>query len=97
MTARPLHLVLLGQGKTGSLVAEVAAERGHRTTIITEVENEGGAWLTPDNLRDADAVIDFTTPEAVLANIAGCVAAKKADGGGNDRLVRRNGTGAAGS
>ena len=78
MTARPLHLVLLGQGKTGSLVAEVAAERGHRTRIVTEVENEGGVWLTSDNLRDADAVIDFTTPEAVLANIAGCVAAGKA-------------------
>ncbi len=69
--------MLLGQGKTGSLVAEVAEKRGHRITAITEVENEGGAWLTPDNLRDADAVIDFTTPEAVLANIAGCVAAGK--------------------
>ena len=77
MTARPLHLVLLGQGKTGSLVAEVAAERGHQIRIVTEVENEGGAWLILQNLRDADGVIDFTTPKAVLPNIAGCVAAKK--------------------
>ena len=77
MTARPLQLVLLGQGKTGSLVAEVAEERGHDTRIVTEAENAGGVWLTPDNLQEADAVIDFTTPEAVLANIAGCVAAKK--------------------
>ena len=77
MTARPLHLVLLGQGKTGSLVGEIAAERGHRTRVVTEIENKGGAWLTPDNLRDSDAVIDFTTPEAVLANISACVSAKK--------------------
>jgi len=77
LTARPLQLVLLGQGKTGSLVAEVAEERGHHTRIVTEAENAGGVWLTPDNLQEADAVIDFTTPEAVLANIAGCVAAKK--------------------
>ena len=77
MTARPLHLVLLGQGKTGSLVAEVAAERGHRTTILTEIENEKAAWLTAENLREVDAAIDFTTPDAVLANIAACVAAKK--------------------
>ena len=77
MSWRPLSLVLLGQGKTGSLVAEVAADRGHQTRIVTETENQGGAWLTPENLRDADAVIDFTTPEAVLANIAGCVAAGK--------------------
>jgi len=74
--ARPLHLVLLGQGKTGSIVAEVAGERGHRTTILTEIENAGGCWLTPDNLRDADALIDFTTPDAVLANISRCIAAK---------------------
>lgn len=77
MTTRPLHLVLLGQGKTGSLVAEVAAKRGHKTRIVTEAENANGAWLTAENLRDADAAIDFTTPEAVLANIAACVAAKK--------------------
>jgi len=76
LTARALHLVLLGQGKTGSVVAEVAVERGHRTTILTETENAEACWLTPDNLRDADAVIDFTTPDAVLANIAGCIAAK---------------------
>ncbi len=77
MTTRSLHLVLLGRGKTGSLVAEVAAERGHRTRIVTGAENAGGAWLTSENLRDTDAVIDFTTPEAVLANIAACLAAKR--------------------
>lgn len=77
MNTRPLHLVLLGQGKTGSLVAEVATDRGHVTRAVTEAENTGGAWLTVENLRQADAVIDFTTPEAVLANIAGCIAAGK--------------------
>lgn len=77
MTTRSLHLVVLGRGKTGSLVAEVAAERGHRTRIVAEAENAGGAWLTPSNLQNADAVIDFTTPEAVLANMAACVAAKR--------------------
>ena len=74
MSAR---LVLLGHGKTGSVIAEVAAERGHHTTVLTEVENPNGAWLTAENLREADAVIDFTTPDAVLANIAACIAAKK--------------------
>ena len=75
--ARSLHLVLLGAGKTGSLVAEVARERGHKTTVLTEVENPEGAWLTPSNLSSVDAVIDFTTPEAVLTNIAKCTAARK--------------------
>jgi 4-hydroxy-tetrahydrodipicolinate reductase len=71
-----LHLVLLGAGKTGSLVAEVAKERGHRPTILTRAENPRGSWLTRENLRGVDAVIDFTTPEAVLPNIAACVAAR---------------------
>jgi 4-hydroxy-tetrahydrodipicolinate reductase len=77
LSTRSLYLVLLGHGKTGSLVAEVAAERGHRTTILTETENQNSKWLTPENLHDVDAVVDFTTPGAVLANIAACVAAKK--------------------
>lgn len=77
MTARPLHLVLLGRGKTGSLVAEVAAERGHKTRVVAEAENARGAWLTAENLRDADVVSDFTTPDAVLVNIDRCVAAGK--------------------
>ena len=69
--------MLLGHGKTGSLVAEVAAERGHQTRVLTEAENAGAAWLTTENLRDVDVVIDFTTPEAVLANVAACLAIKK--------------------
>jgi 4-hydroxy-tetrahydrodipicolinate reductase len=69
--------VLLGRGKTGSIVAEVAHERRHRTTVLTEVENPNAAWLTSQNLQDVDAVIDFTAPDAVVANIAACVAAKK--------------------
>jgi len=75
--ARSLHLVLLGAGKTGSLIAQVAKERGHITTVLTEVENPDGAWLTRENLTNVDAVIDFTTPEAVLPNIAKCVAARE--------------------
>lgn len=74
--ARPLHLVVLGAGKTGSLVGEVAKERGHRTTVLTEGENPGGAWLTADNLRNVDAVVDFTAPHAVLANIERCIAGR---------------------
>ena len=76
MTQRPLHLVLLGQGKTGSIVGEVAKERGHRITALTELENTDGRWLTAENLRSIDVVIDFTTPDAVLANISRCIAAK---------------------
>jgi len=69
---------VLGRGKTGSLVAEVALERGHRTHSIDEVDNRDASWLTSEHLHEFDVVIDFTTPEAVLATIEACLRAKKA-------------------
>ena len=70
-----MNFVLLGCGKTGSLVAEVAKERGHQLLIIEEEQNKNGVALTRDSLAGVDAVIDFTTPEAVLPNIEACVRA----------------------
>jgi len=73
-----LNLLVLGPGKTGSLVAEVARERGHQALIVDVDVNRDGAWLTPEHLRDFDVVVDFTSPEAVLTNIEACVRAKQA-------------------
>jgi 4-hydroxy-tetrahydrodipicolinate reductase len=78
LSDRALNVLVLGCGKTGSVVAEVAQERGHRVHSIDEVDNPAAKWLTPDNLRDFDVVIDFTTPDAVLANIEACLRARKA-------------------
>ena len=72
-----MNLLLLGRGKTGSLVAEVAAERKHRSVIVGAKENASSAALTPEILGDIDAVIDFTTPHCVLSNIEACVKAGK--------------------
>jgi len=72
-----MNLLLLGRGKTGSLVAEVATHRGHEVRVLEAEENPGGSALTLDLLRVIDVVIDFTTPEAVLPNIKACVRAKK--------------------
>jgi 4-hydroxy-tetrahydrodipicolinate reductase len=70
-----MNLLLLGKGKTGSLVAEVARERGHHVRVLRSSDNPGGAALVRQNLSDIDAVIDFTAPEAVIENIAACVRA----------------------
>ena len=75
---KPLTILVLGPGKTGSIVADVARERGHQVEIIDVDRNPEGAWLTPEHLRDVDVVIDFTTPEAVLKNVDRCVPAGKA-------------------
>jgi len=72
-----MNLLLLGRGKTGTLVAEVARERGHSLTVAGAAENANCAALTSEKLRDVDVVIDFTAPHCVLANIEACVQAGK--------------------
>lgn len=73
-----MNILVLGRGKTGSLVADVAGERGHQVRSLDEVENPDATWLASEHLREFDVAIDFTTPTAVLANIDACVRARKA-------------------
>ena len=56
-------------------MAEVAAVRGHTVQIIEVGENRNGAALTRERLAGVDAVIDFTTPDAVMANIEATIRA----------------------
>lgn len=70
-----MNFVLLGGGKMGAVVAEVAAVRGHNVQIIEVGENHNGAALTRERLAGVDAVLDFTTPDAVMANIKATIRA----------------------
>ena len=72
-----MNILILGRGKTGALVAEVARQRKHEVTVAGAGENTQGAALSAEKLRHIDVVIDFTTPDAVLLNIEACVNAKK--------------------
>src|SRR6202790_4741366 len=69
-----MRILVLGQGKTGKLVAEVAAQRGHGVHVLDELENMGATALTPPFVAGFDVVIDFTTPEAVVQNMRACLA-----------------------
>jgi 4-hydroxy-tetrahydrodipicolinate reductase len=72
-----MNVLILGRGKTGALVAEVAHSRRHHVRVVSSAENAGGCALTADALSSVDAVIDFTTPAAVVANAEACIRAKK--------------------
>ncbi len=72
-----MNLLLLGRGKTGSLVAEIAKERRHHARIIGATENADGMALRSESLQGIDAVIDFTAPHCAMANIEACVSAGK--------------------
>jgi len=67
-------VLVLGKGKTGSLVAEVARERGHGVRALDINENQHASALTAPNLAGVDVVIDFTTPEAAVENIRAVLA-----------------------
>jgi len=66
--------LILGKGKTGSLVAEVARQRGHGVRVLDFKENRGASSLTAPHLAGIDAVIDFTNPEAALENMRAVLA-----------------------
>lgn len=72
-----MKLLILGRGKTGSLVAEVARQRGHSIQVVGAAENLGAAALTTDRLRGIDIVIDFTAPSCVVGHIEACISAGK--------------------
>jgi 4-hydroxy-tetrahydrodipicolinate reductase len=72
-----MRLLILGRGRTGSLVAEAARQRGHEIRVAGAAENIACAALTPEMLRGIDVVIDFTTPSCVVDHIEACVNAGK--------------------
>jgi 4-hydroxy-tetrahydrodipicolinate reductase len=66
--------LVLGKGKTGSLVAQVARERGHGVRVLDLKENLHASAITAPSLAGVDAVIDFTAPEAALENMRAVLA-----------------------
>ncbi|MGH9498494.1 MAG: 4-hydroxy-tetrahydrodipicolinate reductase [Terriglobales bacterium] len=72
-----MNLLVLGRGKTGSMVAEVARERGHEVAALCAADNPHASALTATRLAPYDAVIDFTLPRTVLGHIEACVRNRK--------------------
>ncbi|HET9088416.1 MAG TPA: dihydrodipicolinate reductase C-terminal domain-containing protein [Acidobacteriaceae bacterium] len=67
-------MLILGRGKTGRVVAEIARERGHSVQVLDARENQDAGSLTPPSLASFEVILDFTTPEAVLPNLRACLA-----------------------
>lgn len=66
-------LLILGKGKTGSLVAQVAREHGHSVRVLDR-ENAGASALTGPTVAQVDVVIDFTNAVAAVENMRACLA-----------------------
>jgi len=64
-----MNILVLGNGKTGSQVAQIAAERGHTVHTFDVNENEHAVALTAARLATIDVVIDFTNADAAVENM----------------------------
>jgi len=65
-----MNLALIGYGKMGRMIEQLAVARGHRVIFKVDIAgNEEGQLLTKENLRGVEVVLDFTVPEAVVRNV----------------------------
>ena len=69
-----MRVLVLGHGKTGKVVADIAAEHGHSVHVLDAKENREAGALTAPFVAGFDVVIDFTTPEASVQNMRACLA-----------------------
>ena len=66
-----MNIALLGYGKMGKAIEELAMERGH--IIIATIDNIVDWQEKRDRLLKADVAIDFSTPDSIITNIENCV------------------------
>lgn len=65
-----MKIALIGYGKMGKEIEKIAITRGH--TIVLKVDvNNAGTFAIAD-LKNADAAIEFSTPESAISNIYKC-------------------------
>ncbi len=65
-----MKLALLGYGKMGKIIDQLATDRGHE--VVLKIDADSLDDLTTENLQKADVAIDFSTPDTVLGNINLC-------------------------
>ena len=66
-----MQIALIGYGKMGKAIHEQAIKRGHSIPLIIDLQNKQD--LNAENLKKADAVIEFTTPETAFDNVSFCL------------------------
>jgi 4-hydroxy-tetrahydrodipicolinate reductase len=65
-----MKIALLGYGKMGKIIEKIATDRKHE--IVLKIDFDNLHELTPENLKQADVAIEFTTPSSVISNINTC-------------------------
>lgn len=66
-----MRIALIGYGKMGKAIEEVALQRGHE--IVLRVSRSNLQELDPKNLSKADVAIEFTNPHSAFDNVKTCL------------------------
>jgi 4-hydroxy-tetrahydrodipicolinate reductase len=65
-----MNIALIGYGKMGKEIEQIALSRGHKIVLIIDAHN--ATTYTPEELKKADVAIEFSTPDSVIGNIYKC-------------------------
>jgi 4-hydroxy-tetrahydrodipicolinate reductase len=65
-----MKIALLGYGKMGKEIEQIALQRNHTVDLIIDANNANDYSLT--DLKKVDAAIEFSTPESSVSNIYKC-------------------------
>ena len=66
-----MKIALIGYGKMGHMIEEVAMERGHEIVLKIHIDNT--EEFTKENMAAADAAIEFTGPDSAYENVKKCI------------------------
>jgi len=66
-----MNIALIGYGKMGKAIEEIAIERGHK--IVLKINDENLEDFTKDNVMKADTAIEFSGPHSAYDNIQGII------------------------
>jgi 4-hydroxy-tetrahydrodipicolinate reductase len=66
-----MKIALLGYGKMGHAIEEIAVKKGHE--IVLKINDQNLDDLTKENIRKAEVAIEFTNPDSAVQNILFCL------------------------
>jgi 4-hydroxy-tetrahydrodipicolinate reductase len=66
-----MRIAIIGYGKMGHMIEEVAVQRGHEIVLKINIENTED--FTKDNIAKADVAIEFTGPHTAYENVKKCI------------------------
>ncbi len=67
-----MKIALIGYGKMGKTIENIAVQRGHNIVLRLDVNNPEDF----NRLKEADVAIEFTRPESAFGNLKHCIEAQ---------------------